>query len=65
MGKNSKLKKIHQNVMCASEEIGILADCIAYYCEKDVEKEILARIINEKSHSIGRSNEKMGTIFKF
>jgi len=64
MGKRSKIEKIHRRIMCASQQIHLLSNFICNVTENEVESQILAEIINEKSIQISNANEKMGLMFK-
>lgn len=65
MSKRSKLEKIHRKIMCASSQIKVLSNFIITTTENDVENQVIASIINEKSMQIKNENEKMGMILKF
>jgi len=64
MSKRKKIEKIHNKIMIASEQIGVLSDFLGDYADNGIQREVLARIINEKSRTISRTNEKLGILFR-
>ncbi len=64
MSKKTKLEKNHLKIVIASEQIMILSKFIGFYTENDIENQVLANLINEKSKQILFANEKIAKIFK-
>jgi len=64
MSKRQKVTKIHDKIMVISEQIKVLADFLQNYANNDIQREVLAGIISEKSLKIARTNEKLAVIFK-
>lgn len=64
MSRRKKIIKIHETIMCASEQIEILSKFIGNRTYNNIENEICASIINEKSKQIFYANEKLSKMFQ-
>lgn len=64
MSRRKKIEKIHQTIMYANTDINILSQIIENYTYGNIENQICANIINEKSRKISRANEKLSKMFK-
>lgn len=65
MSKRSKLEKIYLKIAIANEQIKVLTKFIGFYTANDVENQVCAEIIREKSKHIDIANEKIAKMFKF
>jgi hypothetical protein len=63
MNRRKKVVKIHETIMCASGQIEILSKLIENYTYCNIENQICANIINEKSKQIFCANEKLSKMF--
>lgn len=64
MSRQKKIKKIHEIIMYASEQIEVLSEFIGNRTYNNIENEVVASIINEKSKQIFYANEKLSRMFK-
>lgn len=64
MSRRKKIEKIHEIILYASEQIEILSKFIGNRTYNNLENEVIASIINEKSKQIFYANEKLSKMFK-
>lgn len=64
MSRRKKIEKIHEKILYASEQIEILSKFIGNRTYNNIENEVVASIINEKSKQIFYANEKLSKMFK-
>lgn len=64
MGRRKKIEKIYETIMCASEQIELLSGFIAARTYNNIENQICANIIDEKSKQILCANEKLSKMFR-
>lgn len=63
MSRRKKIEKIHQTIMYANEQIEFLSKFIANRTYNNIENQICANIIEEKSKQILCANEKLSKMF--
>lgn len=64
MSRRKKIIKIHEKIMYASEQIEILSRFIGKRTYNNIENDVFASIINEKSKQIFYANERLSKMFK-
>lgn len=64
MSRRKKIEKIHEIIMCASEEIEVLSKFIGNRTYNDLENQVCSSIICEKAQKIFYTNKKLSKMFK-